>query len=210
MSSQRSATEAGFATILRTIMAAFDKPGVVLRTKRASLLVGQLALGALLIGLTLRFVTQGDGWFRLSAITLAMTVSLSQAWQRWLRVRRVDMRADATGIYLGGHLAAKRTAILRAHVIRERGTTFVRVVRRVWPLEIFVDSEEEGQRLIAALRLDPAHSLVRLTVSEGTVAWALVRIGVLGLAWLVVSVASATLFVVAGAADRIDGIVGEP
>ena len=176
----------------------FDKRRAVVRTKRTWLFVAQLAPAAAFIGLVPRLLPDAAAYFGVGGIALTIVVLLGQSWQRWLRVRSVDVRADAAGVYLGGGLAAGRTAILRAHFLRDRGTTFVRVVRRLRPLEIFVEDEQEGRRLIAALRLDPAHSVVRLGLSEGDVAQGFVRVGVLSLGWAVGWLVSMMLFFMAG------------
>jgi hypothetical protein len=176
----------------------------VVRTKRDWLFFGQLALGAPIL-LMPWFVQSPETYFRISPPLLAVALLVGQAWQRWLRARTLSVRADATGVYLGGRLATTRAAILRAHVIRDRGTNLVRLVRRFRPFEIVVDDEEEGERLIAALCLDPAHSVVRVTVSDGTLRRVLVRTAVVSVAWLTGVVTSAKLFASAGAAGYLAG-----
>lgn len=175
----------------------FEKRHALVRTKRTWLLVAQFVAVLPEFGLMPWLVSHDGYYFVASMITTATVMVLALAWLRWLQVRFLDVRADATGLYLGGRLACARASIPLAHTIRDRGMVVVRVARAFRPTEIVVEDEQEAGALTAALRLDEGHSVVRLWMTDGTIARALAR-GALGLATCVVGIGSVLFFYSAG------------
>ena len=180
-------------------MDGFEKRSAEVHTRRTWLFIAQFAAVAPIIIFVVRFLPSPGQYFLWSTLVVAATFALGQTWRRWPYVRRVDVRADAAGLHLDGRLALARKAIRTAHV-HTRGATRVRLVRSARPVDIFVDNEQEGAALIAALRLDPSRSVVRYTMTDGTLRRMLLRTGVIVLVVVALCIASLSLLLWAGVA----------
>ncbi len=179
-------------------MEAFENHGLEVRTKRTWLFVAQLIACLPFAVLMNRLIPNAAVFFPAAAISISAVVALGQTWQRWPRVRRVRVRADGDGLYLGGSLAVTRDSIRTAHVQRTPAGTIVRLVRRVRPVDILVDDDHQACALIAGLRLDPARSVVRYSMGEGTFLRGLVRIGLISALLCVLVLASMAAFFATG------------
>jgi hypothetical protein len=174
-------------------MDTFEKRHALVRTKRTWLFVAQAVAVLPQIVVIHRLVLYPGDYLVASMITMATVITFGVAWQRWWQVRFFDVRADAAGFYLGGHLACPRSSIRLAHTIRDRGRVVVRLARRLRPIEIVVEDEEEACALTDALRLDAGRSVAKLRMADGTIARAFARVG-LALATYVVLMGSFLLF----------------
>ncbi len=110
-------------------------------------------------------------WFVGALVLLVGLVGAKHAWQMNLspRARRVQVRVDGESLWLGDLALARST--IEAGYNRD-GLDHVRVLlKRVGssqPLELRVDTEAEANRLLRALDLDPASTVVRFsTLSRG-------------------------------------------
>ena len=97
------------------------------------------------------------------------------AWNRWWREQRGDLRADETGLWSGNQRVIQRSSIRHGHVLRRGDGVFVRLGRLLRPVDIEVADEEEGEALLAAMRLDAAHSVAQYPMTHGTWRGSLIR-----------------------------------
>ncbi|MBX3230402.1 MAG: hypothetical protein KIT84_03290 [Labilithrix sp.] len=85
--------------------------------------------------------------------------------------RRGRLHVEDDVVHLDGERVARRGDIRHAYTVYERGRTLVRLTRsRAFggDVDVEVDSAEEGDRLVAALRLDGARSVGEYTLTDGS------------------------------------------
>jgi hypothetical protein len=97
---------------------------------------------------------------------------------RWREEVRGCVRADSTGLRIDDRVVVKRETIPNGYVLERDGQWIVRLGRRFRPVDIDVRDAAEGEALLAAMRLDPNHSVARFTMFHGTFRGSLVRMAV--------------------------------
>jgi hypothetical protein len=166
----------------------FTKKGALVRTKRTWLFVASVVIG--IVGFPISIY----GWdaaivgHRLLALLglvgyIGGVTGGMQAWRRWWRQERGDLRADETGLWRGNDLVVRRSAVRHGHVLRRDDRVYVRLGRMFRSVELEVADEEEAEALLAAMRLDAARSVAQYWMTHGTWRGSLVRavLGVLPL-----------------------------
>ncbi len=150
----------------------FTKKNALVRTKRFWL----FALGSALM-----FAPAVFPWvapkgldptaFGLIAAVVAYFVAVAgtlHAWNRWWRETRGELHADENELRIGGATVIRRSSIRHGHVLRGEGRVFVRLGRMLRLVDIEVADEEEGEALLAAMRLDAARSVAQYPMTHGT------------------------------------------
>jgi hypothetical protein len=153
---------------------ALVKESAMVRTKRTWLFVGALlypllALGPMMVFLS-EVVSRGRHWWALGPfllVVLGVQFAMMQVWRRWWRVQRGRLRADEAGVWIGERCLVRRRGLAHAYVVREGGRCLVRLGRSFRPVDVEVDDEAEGARLVQALRLDAGRSVARYTFTHG-------------------------------------------
>lgn len=90
------------------------------------------------------------------------------AWNRWWLERQGHVQADERGLWLDDTLLVARSSIRHGYLLRRDGASYVRLVRVLRLVDVAVDDDDEGERLLAAMRLDPARSVGLYPMNHGT------------------------------------------
>jgi hypothetical protein len=137
-------------------MAVFAKSDALVRTKPEVAWASFLA--ALWIGWFYLFVdlVTRSAVHAISLLALYVASGLCglAVWNRIWTTRRADVRADVTGLWANGHPIWKRRSRKLAYLRRCDQRIVVTFERRAAPIEVVVDSEQEGHALLAAMELD--------------------------------------------------------
>lgn len=159
----------------------FAKKRAFVRTKRTWLFVASVVICFFGFPIAMQGVNAVIVGHRLLASLLGLIAYFAgfagamQAWNRWWREERGDLRADETGLWRGNELVLRRSAVRHGHVLRRDDRIFVRLGRMLGSVDIEVADEEEGNALLAAMRLDAAHSVAQYPMTHGTWRGSLVR-----------------------------------
>lgn len=169
--------------------APFTKHDGAVRTKRLWLLLASiiLILGgfAPMIALSVTAVLSGH-YLLLPLAFVPYFVAdfwLMHLWNRkWLE-RRGELRADDRGLWLDDAIVVPRSTLRHGHIVQRDGVTYVRLGRMLQPVEVVVESEDEGTTLLAAMRLDAPRSVGHYTMNHGARRSSWVRAGVFLALW---------------------------
>lgn len=101
---------------------------------------------------------------------LAILAAVTHVWNHWLRERRGRVRGDEDGLWLDDVLLVRRSSVGHGRVLGRRGGWHVLLVRRVRPVDVVVDDEEEGRALLRHMRLEQESSVARYVMNHGTCA----------------------------------------
>jgi hypothetical protein len=149
-----------------------EQPGATVRTKRLSLLaaiVALVAVGAPASVMAMIYAVQGHPLAGLaSALFFPAIVGLFKAWTDLWREERGHLRADEAGLWLGERSVIRREEVRHAYVLRRGARTYVRLGRRIRPVEVEVADEADGEALLAAMRLDAGRSVGEYAMTHGT------------------------------------------
>jgi hypothetical protein len=161
----------------------FTKKGGLVRTERTWVLfVATIVICLVGFPMVMHGVTAAIGGHFVMAILglLAYAGAFAgamQAWNRWPRQERGDLRADETGLWRGDELLVRRSAVGHGHVLRRDDRVYVRLGGMLRNVDIEVADEEEAHVLLAAMRLDAARSVAQYPMMHGTWHGSLVRAG---------------------------------
>jgi hypothetical protein len=163
----------------------FTKRDALVRTKRtwlfvASVLICGLGVEPMMLAVMAALLGHHHWSWGLLAVTafFAGFGGTMHAWNRWWREERGEVRADETGLWRGDQRVIQRSAVRHGHVLRRGDRVFVRLGRMLRLVDIEVTDEEEGEALLAAMRLDAAHSVAQYPMTHGTWRGSIVRAAV--------------------------------
>jgi hypothetical protein len=169
---------AASSVVTLKLVADFEKRTAQLRSKRIWLF-GFFPMIALVFGTLLPTLGRGHLFFPFLAVYTACLASVVVAMERWRRMRRGHLRASAQGLFLDGQLVIKRSSVLAGHMGREGDRAYVRLVR--FPrllrfVDVTVDDEGEGEKLLSALGVDASGKAARYRFGLGTMRSAMIRL----------------------------------
>ena len=158
----------------------FTKKDARVRTKRSWLFVATTLATVLGFGPACFAATSLVDRFHYSAVFVLLAyvsalIGGLQAWKRWWRELRGELRADESELRIGGEVVARRADVRHGYVLRRGDRIFVRLGRMLRPIDIEVADEAEAETLLAAMRLDAAHSVAQYPMTHGTWTGSLLR-----------------------------------
>ncbi|MDB5213530.1 MAG: hypothetical protein JWO86_1457, partial [Myxococcaceae bacterium] len=172
-----------YVSIMAGSTAPFTNKSALVRTKRtwlfvASVLICAVGFAPMMVALLSAVFDHHNLGLLGFAAYYAGFIGTMHAWNRWWREERRALRADETGLWSGERCVVRRSAVRHGHIIRRDGRVFVRLGRMLRLVEIEVADDEEGEALLAAMRLDAARSVAQYPMAHGTWRGSLIRAAV--------------------------------
>ena len=150
-------------------MSVFTKRNAIVREKPwirwllpIALLVLSLAVIPFVVSLGL---SAALAFFCVYILTL---FGVMRAQQLMWHATHANVRADSGGLMLDRRRVIRQASVRGIHVVTRNDRTVVRIDRRWDPIEIVVDSEEEGSAVVEAMCLDARRSVATYWFNDGT------------------------------------------
>jgi hypothetical protein len=153
-------------------VAGYSRQDALVRTKRLWLFVATLAfafggMGPAIAAAFYAVAGHPAMWGLVVGYYVAL-VALFRAWTTRWEEERGALRADETGLWLGARCVLRRDDVSHAYVLRRSERTYVRFGRLLRHVEVEVEEEAEGEKLLAAMRLDSGRSVAQYRLNHGT------------------------------------------